>query len=216
MLIYDNLEDVRAKLNGTMCYYKGKAIYIKECYDAAQMYEAGAFAKGYNEDKKPKAGEYCIGAVNVGGRVKMYFLLTDPDFNYQDFQIGYANHPGAAVYWYRQPIKQYRQGLKDGQVGCNVSQPGYKGAFRFEFGKPIAEMMEGRYPKFNDAVSTVKSGEHVIVAFHPCFAVSWDKVHEDVILEYKGRCIAHGTNHQNFKLMEECGHLTEAVKEALA
>lgn len=216
MLVYDNLEDVRAKLNGTICYYKNKAIYVKECHNALDAFNAGYFDKDYNEGKAPKAGEFCCVATLPGGRSKLTFLLTDPEFNYMDFQLGYANHNQMAVYWYRQPIKQWRQGLKDNQLAYNVSSPGYKNMFGFEFGKPIAEMMENKYPKFNDAVSTVKSGEHVVVAFHRDFAVSWDKVHEDVVLEYKGRCIGHGTNPHNFKLMEQYSHLAEAVKEAVA
>lgn len=216
MLIYDNLEDARAKLVATMCYYKGKAVLIKEVYHATEAYDAGMISKEYNEGKKPTPGEFCVVATTPEGRTKTCFLLSDPDFNYMDFTLGYANHNQAAVYWYRQPIKQFRQGLKDGQLGYNVSNKAFKGAMGFEFGRPIADMMEGVYPKFNDAVSTVKSGEHVIVAFHRDFAVSWDKVHEDIILEYKGRLVGHGTSVHNFKLMEGCNHLAEALKEAVA
>lgn len=216
MLIYDNLEDAQAKLVGTMVYYKSKAVVVKHVYNAKEAFNAGLFDPNYNEGKVPKDGEFAVVTAGTGGRSKMTFLLSDPHFNYLDFQLGYANHQGIAVYWYRQPIKQWRQGLKEGQVGYNVSNKGYRGAIGFEFGKPIGDMMEGVYPKFNDAVGTVKTGEREITAFHPQFAVSWDKVHEDVILEYKGRPIGHGTTIHNFKLMEDCEHLAEALKEAVA
>lgn len=217
MLSYDNLEDVRAKLNGTLCFYAGKAILVKECYTGQQGIDNEMFAKEYLA-KFPKFDpkkDFAVSLMEPGGRAKRFVLLSDPLLNYMDFRLGYVNHAQVAVWWYRQPIRQYKQGLKHEQLGYQCSNKAYQGHFDFSFSRPVADMMENTYPVFADAVGRVKAGDANICAFHKNFAVSWDVVHQDVILEYKGRQIGHSAGTNSFKLMEDCQHLTEALKEAM-
>lgn len=216
MLIYDNLEDVRNKLNGTLCYYKNKAVMVKESYPAVHAEQNGMLTKEYLAGKGPLEKDFAIVLVDPGGRAKRTVLLTDKEFNYMDFELGYANQNPVAVFWYRQPIRQYRQGLRHEQLGYNVSNKAFKGMMEFGFGRPIADMMENIYPKFSEAVTMLKNQEATIIAFHRNFAISYDEVHNDLILEYKGKLIGHTDANMNWQFMPNFEHLAEALKEAVA
>jgi hypothetical protein len=197
MLLYDNMEDVRSKLSGTICYYKGNAVFVKEIAQAGD------------------GNGYVLIVTPIGSRSKAIVNLSDPELNYMSFNLGYTNHGGAACWWYRHPIRQYRQGLRADQLGCKASRQEFYDV-AFDFSRPVADMLENIYPKFSEAEKKLKDSDATIIAFNRNFAASWDHVHKDMVLEYKGKPIGHSTNLRDFKLMDDYKHLTESLMEAVA
>lgn len=200
MILYDNFEDVRAKLLNTMCYYKGKAIFIKDIQHDAE-----------------DPNDFILVYVTVDNRNRKHVKLSDPGLNYLNFNLGYVTYNGVgAVWWYRIPQRQYRQGLKRDQLG--IVSPNARGlqGLEFNFDRNVVNMLENKYPKFGEVAEQVRDFNDRSVAFHRDFATSWDRIHRDYIIEYKGRPIGSATDTQNFKLIDEYQHLTEAFKEAVA
>lgn len=198
MLLYDNLEDAKAKLSGSLCYYDGKAIIIKDvCCEDPDGEKITLIIAGRNCNKSKVVP------------------LDDPRLNITRFNIGYCNRPEFATWWYRTPIKQYHQGLKANQMKGITSNPEFRGVDRFEFSDRVARMMENIYPEKDNCEKLLKDGEALSVAFHKNFGVSSDKMHRDLILEYKGRQIGTTKNFKDFDLLEENRYLTEALREAL-
>ena len=204
---YDNLEDVKSKLLGTIVMYDGVPCHIKQVYTAAD----------YGNDEH----EYWLATSNLGGRLVITRGLTDPLFNFTKFNIGYANYKSAAVWWYRLPYKQYRQGLKADQFRYHASEKAAAlGIFSFGTGKDIDQMLKAEYPGFEEVEKTIKSQENgglpIVQAFHKNFALSHDRIHDDMILEYKGQLIGNIIDRKTFKLLSEYSHLNEVVQETLA
>lgn len=193
---YDNLEDAKSKLLGTYCYYKRQAVLVKTI-------EIGA------------DGIYYASVYTLSGNHRKTITLDDPDFNCSDFNIGYVNYEGAAIYFYRVPGRQYRQGIRGDQLGAKASQRHYLDHKDFNMGRHVSDMMENIYPRPEECERKLKEEGKPIVAFHKNFAATWDRLHSDYILEYKGQLIGHTKDWKRFELMEEHLHLTEALKEAV-
>lgn len=196
---FDNLDDVQSKFAGTVCLYDGKAVYVKHGEQDAEI-----------------NGGFVLYVQSPGGKGK-YVKLIDPLFSYKDFNIGYANMGQYASWWYRKPQKQYRQGLKQEQMGWKTSTPGAAPEDYFQFNKIFNAMLENNYPTIDQCQAILKTQHASVIAFHRDFALSWDNIHNDFILEYRANRIGTviGNNVKNFKLLPEFQHLTEALKEAL-
>lgn len=199
MILYDILDDAKNKLVGTIVYYKGKAVFVKD-------------VQPMDTDDGVK---YVVYMANLNGGKRMTALLDDPDLNYMNFNLGYANAHGYACWWFRHPMRQYAQGLKAGQLGRVASRREFYD-MGFNYNGSICKMLENSYPKFQEIEKELKDEDQLAIAFHRDFAASWDKVHRDMIIEYKGRLIGHSTNLKDFELMDEYKYLTEALKEAVA
>lgn len=197
---YDNLEDARSKLMGTYCLYNDKAVNVKGVN----------IAPGQHAD----TGVYVVYGTYMTSGKEFNCSLDDPKFNCSDFNIGYVNRHTSAAWFYRNPAKQYKQGLRYDQVGLKCSNRQY-GMMDFKSGKAVAAMLENTYPSFQEAVKLLKDQEANIIAFHRNFAMTYDRVHEDFILEYKGVNIGYTSNLEEFKLLNEHGHLYESLKEAI-
>lgn len=194
MLLYDNIEDVKTKLIGTYVYYDGKAMFCKDC--------------SINEKEK-----FVIGLMAPNARNRKWVELDDPKLNYMNFNLGYTNGMKWAVWWYRIPQRQYRQGLRHDQVGMLASNDMFKHYAELNFNKPTFEMMENIYPKFEEIFKPLQDGHANIMAFHKDFAATWDKFHKDLIIEYKGTQFA--SFKKDFEIVDEYAYLTEALKEAV-
>lgn len=196
---FDNLEDVGGKFNQTVCVYNGKPVYVVCAETDAEI--VGGFVL-YIQDKNGK---------------KQYIKLTDPKFSYKDFNLGYANSGPFASWWYRKPSKQYQQGLRHNQLSYRTSIPGTGPEEPFGYSKPFNRMLENDYPKLEDCMKWLRDKHAQAVAFHRDFALSWDAIHGDYIIEYRAKQIGSSVNPgvSAVKLMDEYTHLTEALKEAL-
>lgn len=196
MYTYDTLEDAKAKLEATMVYYDGKAVYVKQM----QEREGGII--------------WCDIRQN-GGRSACWVELTDPKLNFTQYNIGYTNADGIAVWWGRRPQKQFKQGLRGEQVVQHASNPQFYHAVSFVYCSPIIQMMENHYPSLEECEKRLKDQDAAAIAFHKNFAASYDKLHRDLILEYRGRAIGVAHKLKDFDLADDYKYLTEALKEAV-
>src|SRR5690606_29840516 len=117
--------------------------------------------------------------------------LSDPEFNYREFNLGYANAGVYAGWWYRRPHKQYSQGLKKHQMGWRTSHPGYHPDEPFGFTKSFIQMLENNYPHLDVCQQQLRDHVRLAIAFHRDFALTWDEIHNDFLLEYRGKKIGH-------------------------
>lgn len=198
---FDNLNDAQSKIMGCFAYYDGKAITVKNVWE--------------DVDKAHKNLIYYASGIPLIGRAAFPAIeIEDPKFNCSDFNIGYANAHGVCVWFFRNPVKQYSQGLKYNQISAKCTNQQAAG-IEFKHGKPIGEMLEGIYPDFKKAAKFLNAGEAQMMAFNKNFAMSRDKVHKDFILEYKGQHIGFTADLKSFNLLEQHEHLLEALKEAV-
>lgn len=197
---YDNLEDAKTKLVGTYCLYNGKAIVMKTIEELSSTPEKKIF-QGY-------------GSSMFSGR-SVVFDLDDPLFNCSNYNIGYVNMSGFAGWFYRIPLKQWRQGLRYDQVRMKGSKSHIEQYVTMKASKQVSQMLENTYPKYEEAAEMLKSEDSNIVAFHKNFAMSMDRIHQDFLLEYKGTIIGYTPNLKDVKLLEECEHLMESLREVI-
>lgn len=199
---YDNIEDVKAKLAGSIIYYDGIPV----------------FCKGVDESMDQEKGTTIFYAAITSSLTTKAIILkeiTDPAFNFTKFNLGYANYKPGACWWYRIPVRQYKQGLKGEQVRYHISEkamgnPGYS----LSTTGVVSDMLLNKYPTYDAVEKTLRDSEMPsITAFHKDFALSYDKVHKDLILEYKGKVI--GFMDKKINLMDEYEHLYESAKEAI-
>ncbi len=198
MLLYDNLEDTMSKLHGTIVYYGGLAALVREV----------------NPDDVEQKLPYLL-TLQTKGRNYITCPINDPKFSYKDYNLGYANHGSAASWWYRKPMKQYRQGLRADQMNSIFSRPNIYGRARWEFSNSIIQMLENNYPKIDTCERNLKEGEVEVMAFHRDLAMSYDRIHKDFIIEYRGKIAGQTNNLKDFSLLDEYKYLTEAIKEAM-
>lgn len=198
---FDNIDDVVSKFTGTICYYERKPILIKQC-----------------SSDPDKPGKFSLLVTSAGGRAKAV-NLDDPNFSFKDYNLGYANNEKIAAWWFRWPVKQYRQGLKKDQLGVRVSNPHMLMDGNFGFSKPYINMLENVYPDIKMCAELLREqNNQKIIAFHKNFALSYDEMHEDFIVEYKAKKIGVSTNKQltEFRLTKPFEHLNEVLQEAIA
>lgn len=197
--VIDLLQDVEQKFSGTVVMYKDKAVLIKTV-----------------SPDEEKAGHFRLHSLAQGARSYEYINLFDPALNYQRFNIGYANGGGVASWWYRKPHKQWSQGLKSNQMGYKVGNPGTGPHDNFNFQKPFTNMLENIYPDIETCKKALMNKDGTSMAFHRDFALSFDDLHDDYLLEYHGQRIGTSIDSQlkQFKIKSEAKHLIEALQEA--
>ncbi len=199
MADFDILEDVSTKFAGTVVLYDKKAHAVKT--STADPDNPGQFM-------------LVIAPYNV--RSFRNVNLADPALDYKNYQIGYCNGGNYATWWYRKPHKQWSQGLKSNQMGWRVSLPNAGPHDNFGFSKPFINMLEGVYPHIEAVKKALIDKEVMALAFHKDFALSYDGIHDDFIIEYHGTKIGVSLGHEmkQFKIMPEFRHLIEALQEA--
>lgn len=199
---YDNLEDAKSKLINTFALFQGKSFTIKNLWNA--------------EGTKPEDNKFVVNGTHLCSRTAVGEIsIDDPEFNCAHYNIGYVNQSGIAVWFFRVPMKQYKQGLNYQQVQMRTTNAAFAGV-EFKHSASIGKMLENDYPTFKKASDWLSSGDAHVMAFNRNFAVSRDKIHKDFLLEYKGQQIGFTEDLKHFKLLEEHTHLLEALKEAAA
>ena len=76
-------------------------------------------------------------------------------------------------------------------------------------------MLEGVYPSYSQVESALRGNEIRIGAFDRNFAASFDELHEDIIIEYKGVIVGHSVGKKEFRLKPIHEHLQESLMEAV-
>lgn len=199
---FDNLDDVIGKFAGTICLYDKKPVIVKSALNGEHP------------------GEFTLNIYTQGASRGKQINLHDPAFSYRDFSLGYANQDAVALWWYRRPLKQYQQGLKGDQLGwCTTLAPhSFALHYSFSLKKPFTDMLENIYPHNTEVEKALIDQQAKVRAFHRDFAVSWDNLHEDCVLEYRGKKVGVSTRRglTEFRLISEFKHLNEKLKEAVA
>lgn len=200
---FDNLEDVHSKFSGTIVIYDGKAARVNSVHK-------------HVDDEGNQTDEFRLSISYYQSRNSKAIPLDDPKLNYKEYSIGYVNGGSIASWWFRKPQRQYYQGLRGSQMGWRTSAPNAMPHSNFDFAKPFVAMLEGNYPSMQECEAMLRAGNMSIIAFHRDFAISYDKIHEDFILEYRGMKVGNSVDHslKQFKILPEARHLKEAIREA--
>ena len=199
MLLYDNLKDAQDKLLGTICMYKGRACLVREVIP-------------HNPDNTPPFG-LTLAFRNTRSLTRT--TTDDKDFDFRHFKLGYAHHSGVIAWWYRKPVKQYKQGLRQDQVKAVLSKPEHYRGIAWDWSQDIVDMLENSYPSLGTCQKMLMDGENSAMAFNRDFGLSYDKIHKDYIFEHRGRLVGQTSNFKNFTLLEEFKYLNESLKEIL-
>ena len=197
---YDNLSDAKSKLESTYCLYGGKAIVVRQVY--------------CHPDPGTDTGEYFAKCAYLESGRGLTIDINDPEFNCSDFNIGYMNINGQAAWFYRSPAKQWQQGLKSNHFYSISSKLG-NNAVSFKNGAALAAMLENRYSHIIPASQALKTVDYSVIAFHRNFAMSYDRIHEDYIFEYKGVPFAFTKDFQNIGIKDDFKHLSESLSEVM-
>jgi hypothetical protein len=202
---FDNLADLQAKFDTSIVMYGGKACVVKQSLH--QLDPAGNHIKE----------QYMFVVCAYGGRNKTV-KLEDPLLSWKDYNIGYANTKQTAAWWYRVPLKQFRQGLRREQMGYLHPSPYHMPNENFGMNKQFVSMLENDYPSLDQCEQILKDQVSETIAFHKNFALSWDDLHEDFILECKGKRVGVSINNclTEYRLKPEFGYLAESLQEAIA
>lgn len=203
MLLYDNLEDCRHKLVGTIIYYKGEAVFVKD-----------VMVPDLDAEGAPTG--YILRLSRRNTRSLESVPLESPDLNYLHFKLGYANVRGFSPYFYRKPIKQYRQGLRQDQLSWRLSSRYFADdGDIFRFSNETCDMLEGKYPPLENCVEIIRRDLCTTMAFSPTFALNYESVHNDYLIEYKGVKIGYSPDLKNFNLDDKFTFVRESLMEAL-
>lgn len=199
MADFDLLEDVNQKFMGTVVLYEKKAALVKGVTSSAVT-----------------PGQFSLHLAIVNARSLKVVDTNDPLLDYKNYQIGYCNGGSHASWWYRKPHKQWSQGLKSNQMGFRISVAGGHAHDNFGFSGPFNKMLEGIYPNIEAVKKNLIDKSCSALAFHRDFALSFDDVHDDFVLEYHGTKIGASIDRElkQFKIMPEARHLIEALQEA--
>ncbi len=199
MADFDILEEVGSKFTSTVIMYEKKAALVKGCC---------------NDPEKP--GQFMLQVAPQNARVLKNVNLLDPALDYKNYQIGYCNGGNYCSWWYRKPHKQWAQGLKPSQMGYKISAAGYHAHDNFGFNKPFIAMLEGIYPDIETVKKALMDHTSTAIAFHKDFALLYDDIHDDFVLEYHGTKIGASIDRElkQFKIMPEARYLIEALQEA--
>lgn len=197
---YDNINDAKNKLGGTMVYFDGSAVGCRQ----VEELETGMriLLCPFN---------------NPNGRGKWEDIL-DKRLAYMEYNIGYVNDYEYATWFMRMPYKQYRQGLRVDQCEYRDESgqfrvPGLAQQQILNYNDATAKMLENKYPSFEEAHELVKSGKAQKMAFHVDFAIYKDRLHGRIVLEHKGIPTAFEDLNKTFKCMPELAWLRESIRE---
>lgn len=199
MADFDMLEEVAQKFTGTVVLYEKKASLVKGI-----------------TGNPTKPDHYALQVMRAHEKTLKVVNLDDPDLDYKNYQIGYCNGGNYTSWWYRKPHKQWSQGLKSNQMGWRISANGGHAHDNFGFNKPFINMLEGVYPNIETVKKLLIDQQAMAVAFHKDFALSFDDIHDDFVLEYHGTKIGASIDRElkQFKIMPEARYLIEALQEA--
>lgn len=146
--------------------------------------------------------------------------LDDPSVNVFDIPLGYMNTSlKEAIYVTRHPVRGQRQGLQNNGVSFSPSKtnPFVHYNVNSAVREPgFTEMVQGRYPTFDEARERVMKGEHS-VAFSRRLALQQNARGFPMYLMYRGEQIGWGVPEKGpFELPKEYAFLREQLQEAKA
>ena len=140
-------DDVRQRLGGTICRYKGKPVYIVDTRGGHQV---------YIQSMNPPSDDYEL------------IDYRTPDFDYKSPPLGYMNFADRAYYLSRLPWRDIqKQGLCNQAVESRPAIP-RGGWFPSE---ALAKCILGEHPTLEQALELIQIQGHDSVAVHRHIAI---------------------------------------------
>lgn len=169
---YENLEDARMRLRGTVVLYSGEPFYVRDV-QRPQTKEDGIFRVIGN--LLPLTGRE--GFEEAAG-VEMKKFISSKNFDIGAFRMGYVNSPNGAFYCSRLPNRQQKQGLS-GDTFSGKTNKGKPVPFTtFTTTKEVINMVKNDYPSFEVAKRALVKVP--AVAFSRDFCLEKDEILEEL------------------------------------
>lgn len=164
-MFFDNMRDAMSRLEGTILFYRNKALYVRGITDDLQV-----------------AGDIILSQKSVT------VSQQDPELSMACPEVGYINTEHGAHYFMRQPMRRWKQGIDLRALVSPHSGIRARGILELSH---LANCLENTYPTFDQACNIGKSlnpfkpTEVDSIAFCKSFSVKQGT--EGLMLHYKGR-----------------------------
>lgn len=140
------------RLNGTICMYGDKPVYVRT-----------------DDDRQEKDTIFAWPLGHTGEHGKRFSVkVSDEAFSYMAPTLGYIDWMDNVYYLSRAPIRQNHAGLPRDYITTN---PPIRGNDYF-YSKNMERCILGKHPKYTTAFNRVLSGKAKGVPFHRHFAVA--------------------------------------------
>lgn len=194
-MLFDNRRDAMSRLEGTIVFYKNRAMYVTGIDDRIRLH-----------------GHMIL------TREDAVVDQDDEELSMSCPPLGYINVEGDAYYFMRQPMRRWKQGVDVRALVCPTMGIRARGAVNDRL---IAQCLENDYPSFEGALAGFSTrnpfkaaqGEgRRGIAFSKHFAVR--KKDEGIVLAYKGKNVGVVEKDQPI-LSTKHQWLTEALEAEL-
>ena len=198
--MYDTHEEANQKLTACVVLFKGSPVYIEEAFSKIGKvflrYSSIRDGKGYVEDIRHEDWEFR----NLGHR------------------IGYANFEKESLYCLRSAVRNAHntQGLSYRNMKfCRFRDP--ESAPRPDWyyigrSETVADMLEGKYPTFQDTIKMFENPLKMSVAFDRDFSIYRHQI-GPFYLEYKGKEIGYSEDTDSWKVDKKFLYLGETLED---
>lgn len=204
---YETLEEVSARLKGSVVMYDGDPVYVAD---------VGAVGPGDGPDV---ARVYIVPLpLNknkfYGKEEANRKLLSSKKFDLRPFKLGFMNYDGRAYYLSRIPARQYTQGLKGNTLRIKTLDGGNPPPFQqLVYEKAFYDCIKGVYTPVKDAFDDLKGKKSVAISRDFAFTVDDDL--SLLILKHKDvSCGIKLENERGFRLSKKFSFLKESLEEA--
>jgi hypothetical protein len=197
--IYDNINDARRKLEGTIVYYDGFPYNVRNVFP--------------NRDD-PACFMLRLTANIIDSVIDV--KLVDPRLNFREYNLGFEQNQNGLIWWFRSPYRQYRQGLRRDQIGCLMPQINHPEAsyIEFQYSRSLCNMLTNTYPTLQSVLKTIRDNPVVPMAFHQDFAVRWDRLHKGTVVVWRNVDVGVLNGSDRFDPLPEHKFLKETFDEA--
>jgi hypothetical protein len=204
---YETVDDARLRLRNTVVRYKDQPVYITNINRG----EGGddilrVLFTELPTAKNPKRNPF-DDMEPVEGDKRKY--ISSKFFDISPFKMGYVNSKTGAYYTERMPNRIQKQGLC-AENFRGVTNFGTQVAWQTFIGTPeMVEMIAGKYPTFDQALTALKKCP--AVAFNREFCLVKDEVVPDLIyLYHKGKKVGYYSHKETI-----LGNQFKCLKESL-
>lgn len=176
---YENTDDARMRLRGTVVLYKGEPVQITEV-------QRGDEGEGPLRVMMRELPVEALGGMEARIRQQpdepKRKYISSKHFDIAPFKMGYVNSKAGAFYCSRLPNRVQKQGLcaenfkSNDNYGKQIGFPTFLGA------KGVPDMIKGTYPSFDEAMKLL--GKIPAVAFSREFCLTKDEVIPDIVYLY--------------------------------
>lgn len=192
-MLFDNHRDATMRLVDTIVFYKGRAMKVESITERALKLRGRIILTGDN--------------VSVHQEDEDLQMFCPP--------VGYVNVEGDALYFMRQPMRRWKQGIDMRALVCPTHGMRSRGAITENL---LAKCLENDYPDLDQAMgmfasrNPFKQIEKKGVAFAKHFSVC--RGDDGPLLAYKGREVGVVENHTPI-LSTKFDWLREHLEESL-